>query len=53
MKITEIVPDDMPKWANDAFDGGQFFRVCLAKVGKLEKENKKLKKIIKNRKEIE
>lgn len=36
MKIAEIIPDDMPKWAQDGIDSGQFFRVCLDRVASLE-----------------
>ena len=36
MKITEMIPHDMPDWANEGIDSGQFFRVCLAKVEELE-----------------
>lgn len=46
-KITEIIPDDFPVWAKDAFDEGQFFRVSVAKVEALEQEVERLKQITK------
>lgn len=42
-QIIEIVPDDMPQWAWDAFDSGQFFRICVQKVEDLETLVNKLK----------
>ena len=42
VNITEILPDDMPEWANDGIDSGQFFRVCLSKVATLEDKVKRL-----------
>ncbi len=27
--ITEIIPDDIPEWANEAMAAGQLFRVCI------------------------
>ncbi len=50
MKITEIIPDDMPEWANDGIDSGQFFRVCLAKVKKLEQQVLELKGVVSSQK---
>jgi len=35
-RITEILPDDMPEWADEGIASGQFFRVCLSRVAKLE-----------------
>ena len=37
-KITEIIPDDLPEWAAEAFDNGQFFRVAIERVATLEQE---------------
>jgi len=37
-KITEIVPDDLPEWAQTSFDNGRFFKVAVEKVSFLEKE---------------
>lgn len=34
--ITEIVPSDMPDWAKQAFDGGQFFNVACNAMRALE-----------------
>ena len=36
--ITEILPDleDMPDWAREAFEAGQFFDVAFKRVEKLE-----------------
>ena len=36
MKVIEMIPNDIPDWANEGIDSGQFFRVCLAKVEELE-----------------
>lgn len=33
--ITEIIPDDFPDWAKDAFRDGQFFRIAVGKVADL------------------
>jgi len=41
-KIVEMIPDDMPKWAKDAMDEGQFFRVAVDRVKVLEDKIKKL-----------
>jgi hypothetical protein len=30
--ITEIIPDDLPEWANEAMADGQLFRVCIEKA---------------------
>jgi len=35
-KITEIIPDDFPTWAQDAFDTGHFFKVSVEKVTELQ-----------------
>jgi hypothetical protein len=35
-KITEIIPDTIPKWAQRAIDDGQFFRVAIERVAELE-----------------
>ena len=32
MKITEIIPDDLPEWAKQAMDDGQFFNVVSEKI---------------------
>ena len=32
--ITEIIPDDLPDWAEDGLANGQFFRVCLEMNGR-------------------
>ena len=34
--ITEIIPDDIPQWMQDAIDDGQFFRICRERVEELE-----------------
>ena len=44
-KITEIIPDDMPEWALEAFWTGQFFRVCVEKVETLQARVKELETI--------
>jgi hypothetical protein len=31
-KITEVIPDDIPAWAQDAMDAGEFFRVAISRV---------------------
>jgi len=36
--ITEIIPKDMPEWAEDCFLGGTFFRCAIEKVEELEKQ---------------
>jgi hypothetical protein len=36
-KITEMVPENMPNWAKDAFDKGQFFYIACDRVEKYEK----------------
>ena len=36
-KTTEIIPDDLPDWAQRAIDEGQFFRIAIEKVAELEK----------------
>lgn len=46
-KITEIIPDDMPDWANKAMENGQFFRVALDKVKKAEAQKKKCYSFVK------
>ena len=35
-KITEIIPDNLPDWAQEAMDNGQFFKVAIKKVAELE-----------------
>ncbi len=30
--ITEIIPDDIPEWANEAMAEGQLFRVCIERA---------------------
>ena len=35
-KTTEIIPDDLPKWAQDAINEGQFFREAIERVAELE-----------------
>jgi len=47
-KITEIIRDDMPEWAQDAIDNGNFFSVAIAKVESLEKEVKDLNDTLDN-----
>lgn len=37
-KVTEIIPENMPEWAQDGIDSGQFFRVCLERVEHAEKQ---------------
>lgn len=34
--ITEIIPDDMPEWAKQAMDEGQFFNVVCERLKELE-----------------
>jgi len=31
-KITEIIPDDIPQWASEAIQDGNFFKVAIALV---------------------
>jgi len=40
--ITEIVPDERPEWFQKAMEEGQLFRVAIAKVEELERQNKVL-----------
>jgi len=35
-KITEIIPDDIPEWAQKSFDEGNFFRTAIEKVSELQ-----------------
>jgi len=35
-KIVEIIPDNMPEWALNAMDRGQFFKEALEKISTLE-----------------
>lgn len=42
-KITEIIPKDLPDWAKESFETGQFFRVAIEKVAALEVEIDELK----------
>jgi len=42
-KVTEIIPDDIPRWASDAINNGDFFKVCIEKVTFLEREVNNLK----------
>jgi len=44
-KITEIIPDDIPEWAQQAIDEGQFFKVACDSMKELDK----LKRLLKNR----
>ena len=45
--ITEILPDleDMPDWAREAFEAGQFFDVAFKRVDKLEATLKALSEL--------
>lgn len=45
-RITEILPDNMPEWANEALESGQFFRECLKKVGIMASEINRLEEQI-------
>lgn len=36
-KITEIIPDDIPQWAAEAIDRGDFFKVAIAKAEAADK----------------
>ena len=38
--ITEIIPEfkDMPEWAKDAFEDGQFFAATIDKLNAIKKE---------------
>jgi len=47
-KITEIIPDNIPEWAQEAMDNGNFFSVAIAKVESLEKEVKSLNDTLDN-----
>jgi len=47
-KITEIIPDNRPEWAQEAIDNGNFFSVAIAKVESLEKEVKSLNAALDN-----
>ena len=42
-KVTEIIPEDIPSWAQEAIDEGQFFRIAMEKVKELEKELREIK----------
>lgn len=42
--ITEIIPKEFPRWAQEAFDKGQFFSVTVKKITELQNELNKLKK---------
>ena len=35
-RIVEIFPDNVPEWAQEAFDAGQFFRIAIARVQEAE-----------------
>lgn len=37
-KIIEIMPDDMPEWAQKAMDEGRLFSTCIERCEKLERE---------------
>jgi len=36
-KITEIIPDDMPRWAREAMEKGQLFNEMLNRIKDLER----------------
>lgn len=36
-KITEIIPDDIPQWAAEAIERGDFFKVAIAKAEAADK----------------
>jgi len=40
--ITEIIPDDLPEWAKEAFDDGQFFKVVCERIKQLEQPTKEM-----------
>ena len=35
-QITEIIPDDIPKWARDAMDKGQLWNAVFSRLSRLE-----------------
>lgn len=35
-KIVEIIPDDLPEWAQDAIDRGQLFDEMLKRINRAE-----------------
>jgi len=35
-KVTEIIPDELPEWAEDAIAKGQFFKEAVQKVETLQ-----------------
>ncbi|MHC4158893.1 MAG: hypothetical protein ACYSSO_07415 [Planctomycetota bacterium] len=42
-KITEIIPDNIPKWAADAIDRGDFFKTAIAQAEQSELLRRKAK----------
>jgi hypothetical protein len=38
MKITEMIPKNMPQWAKDAMEEGQLFNVTFDKIKLLEEQ---------------
>lgn len=42
MKITEIIPDDLPEWAIKAMAEGQLFKVTFDRIRKLEERKMKV-----------
>lgn len=45
-KITEIIPDDIPQWAQDAMDKGQLWTTVFDRIEELEAEIKEQKTVI-------
>lgn len=41
-KITEIIPDDLPDWAKQAMDNGQFFKTACDRIKQLEQPTKEM-----------
>ena len=41
-QITEIIPDDIPEWFEEAMEEGQLFRTAIEKVKNLEHDKEVL-----------
>ena len=42
LNITEIIPDDMPDWADEAMERGQLFQEMVGRMDAVTQENDKL-----------
>ena len=45
IKVTEIIPDDIPQWASDAIADGQFFRIAIERVEFASAEAERLQQV--------